>query len=51
MAQKRDRLQDRLVQEQLWRERVEVWRGSGLTQVEFCRASRSLPDLVQPLEV
>jgi hypothetical protein len=36
MAQKRDRKQEWLVQEQLWRERVEAWRGSGVTQVEFC---------------
>jgi len=37
MAQTRDRQQERLVQEQLWRERVEAWRESGLTQLEFCR--------------
>jgi hypothetical protein len=36
MAQKRDRKQEWLVQEQLWRERVDAWRGSGVTQVEFC---------------
>jgi hypothetical protein len=36
MAQKRDRKQEWQVQEQLWRERVEAWRGSGLTQVGFC---------------
>lgn len=29
--------QKRLAQEQLWRDRVEAWRGSGLTQGEFCR--------------
>ena len=36
MAQKRDRKQERLVQEQLWRERIEAWSGSGMTQVKFC---------------
>jgi hypothetical protein len=36
MAQKRDRKQERLVQEHQWRERLEAWRASGLTQVGFC---------------
>jgi hypothetical protein len=37
MAQDRDRQQGQLVKEQLWRERVDAWLGSGLTQLEFCR--------------
>lgn len=35
-----------LVQEQLWRDRVEAWRGSGLTQGEFCRLHGVAPTLL-----
>lgn len=33
MAQRKDP-----VQEQVWRERIEAWRGSGQTQRQFCQA-------------